>query len=303
MTHRHPYPQTISPIYNLLFVKPSSLLALLPLPLGGLLLRLPLRRPLLIGLRIRLDRKEAIHPRLRLGRLLERLLELFDAALHAFGVEAAIVDQICFELVRLAFLPLEVDGGVGEDLVVIEEVSGSDVDRDKLLFVLVRFGFCRIFHILVVRIPFLLLLLLFRRPGPLPRLHRLVPLRHDVLLPVQILQYRLYISVLPHQFERRLWSDPSNRIAIIAPQQNAQIHELIVSQPQPRDGLGVVDLLHFRLRCVRERHLSHLNGGAERKRVHILGGRGVNLPRTGQSRGLSLRLARRLHHRHSHHLQ
>mmetsp|Transcript_19324 Transcript_19324/g.40498 ORF Transcript_19324/g.40498 Transcript_19324/m.40498 type:complete len:216 (+) Transcript_19324:677-1324(+) len=106
-----------------------------------------------------------------------------------------------------------------------------------------------------------------------------------------------------YQFKRCLGPNATNSIAIITPQQDTQIHKLIMIQTQSTNGLFVIKLLHIRLGRIRKRHLPHLYRRPKRQRVHILRRRGVHFPRPRQRRGLRFRLARRPDDGHSHHRQ
>mmetsp|Transcript_26178 Transcript_26178/g.75588 ORF Transcript_26178/g.75588 Transcript_26178/m.75588 type:complete len:431 (-) Transcript_26178:88-1380(-) len=254
----------------------------------------------------RLGLEERIHPHLRLGRGLDTLLQLLNLPRHALGIEAHILDEKLLELGLLAGLPLELN--IRQDLVVVEQPPRLDVDgNDVLLFAVVVTIISRLelagwlLVIFILTVIGLLGLLLFL--GLLLLGLDLVGdpiVGNSILVPIQVLQDLLDTFVLTDELERRLGPDASDGIAIIATEEDAQINELIVRNLQPRQSLGIVQLLDVRLLGGGEGHLADLDGGAEGQAIHILRAGRPHGPLPGQSGRLSLGLARGVDDGHAH---
>lgn len=89
-----------------------------------------------IGDGIRLDGKEGIHSRLRLEVGLVGDLQLFNAGLDAFRIEALLVHQKLHESFRIGFRPLELN--IRGSFVVVEQSAGLHVYWDDLVVLVVH---------------------------------------------------------------------------------------------------------------------------------------------------------------------
>ena len=109
--------------------------------------------------------------------------------------------------------------------------------------------------------------------------------------------------VLADELERSFGADALDGVEVVAAEQDAQIDELRHRHAEPLECLGEVDLVHGQLLLLGRRKMLQQDRRTKRKRVHVLGARGVHFAGARQLSTLRLGLGRRNDTRNAHELQ
>mmetsp|Transcript_33399 Transcript_33399/g.48343 ORF Transcript_33399/g.48343 Transcript_33399/m.48343 type:complete len:270 (-) Transcript_33399:222-1031(-) len=191
---------------------------------------------------------------------------------------------------------------------IIKKLSRFDIHRYKVvlffvvLIFIVSFLYLSLFLVIcIIQLFLLLFLLLCLFFHPLFIWNPTV--RYSILFVANIFKYLLNTLVFPNKLERRLRPNSTNAIAIITPQQNAQVYKLIMRQTQPLHSLFVIHNLNITLGSIRKRHLPQQYRSSKGQRVHIFCSDSVYFPSFAHARSLSFCFTRRHDNWNAHELE